>query len=91
MCDLLPINKVKIILGDFNAKIEKEIICRPTIGKESLHKGSNHNQTRLVNFVMTKNMVVSSTTFPQKDTNKHSWVSPTGQTKNQIYHVTANR
>jgi len=91
VCDLVPNNKVKILLGDFNAKIEQEVIYRPTIGKESLHKVSNNNGTRLVNFAMTRNMVVCSTTFSHKDIHKETWVSPSGKIKNQIDHVIVNK
>jgi hypothetical protein len=41
---------MKILLGDFNAKIGKENIFRPTIGNESLHEISNDNGVRIVNF-----------------------------------------
>jgi hypothetical protein len=65
-----PTNKVKILLLDFNAKIGQEVVYRPTIGKESLHRISNDNGIRLVNFAMTRSMIVSSTTFPHKDIHK---------------------
>lgn len=91
VCYLILNNKVKILLGDFNAKISKGLIYRPTIRKESLHRVSNHNSTRLVNFAMTRNMVVSNTTFPHKNIYKQTWVSPTGQIKNLIDHVIVDR
>lgn len=84
VCDRIPTNKVKILLEDFNAKIGQEVVYRPTIGKKSLHKISNDNGTRLVNFAMTRSMIVSSTTFPHKDIHKETWISPSGQIKNQI-------
>ncbi|XP_060881722.1 craniofacial development protein 2-like [Metopolophium dirhodum] len=90
-CDRIPTNKVKILLGDFNAKIGQEVEYRPTIGKESLHRTSNDNGTRLVNFATTRNMIISSTTFPHKDIHKETWVSPSGQIKNQIDHVAVDR
>jgi len=31
---------MKILLGDFNAKVERENIFKPTIGQESLHQDS---------------------------------------------------
>jgi len=71
VCDLIP-NKVKILLGNFNAKIGQELIYRPTIEKESLHRVSNDNGTILVNFAMTRNMVISKTTFPQKNIYKQT-------------------
>jgi len=38
-----PKSHQKIILGNFNAKVGKEKICIPTIGKENLHTLSNDN------------------------------------------------
>jgi exonuclease III len=35
---------MKILLGDFNAKVEREDIFKPTIGNQSLHKTSNDNE-----------------------------------------------
>jgi hypothetical protein len=37
---------MKIILGDFNAKVGRENIFKPTIGNESLHESSNDNGVR---------------------------------------------
>jgi hypothetical protein len=34
---------MKILLGDFNAKVGREDIFKPTIGNESLHEISNDN------------------------------------------------
>lgn len=93
LCDLISPNKVKILLKDINVKVGQEIIYRPIIGKESLwvHRESNDKGTRLINFTLTRNMIVSSTTFAHKDIHKNTWVSPTGQIKNQIDHVTVDR
>jgi len=55
---------MKILLGDFNAKVGREIIFKPTIGQESFHQDSNDNGFRLVKFVTSKNLVVKSTMFP---------------------------
>jgi hypothetical protein len=41
---------MKILLVDFNAKVGRENIFKPTIGNESLHQASNDNGVRLVNF-----------------------------------------
>jgi len=40
---------MKMLLGDFNAKLEREKIFKPTIGQESLHQDSIDNGVRLVN------------------------------------------
>ncbi|KAJ4430139.1 hypothetical protein ANN_22349 [Periplaneta americana] len=85
--DQFPRYHMKILLGDFNAKVGREDIFRPTIGKESLHAISSDNGVRLVNFATLKNLIVKSTTFPHKDIHKYTWTSPDGLTHNQIDHI----
>jgi hypothetical protein len=41
---------MKILLGDFKLKVDKEDIFKPTIGNESLHEISNDNGMRVENF-----------------------------------------
>jgi hypothetical protein len=45
-----PRYHMKMLLGDFNEKISREDIFKPTIGNESLHEISNDNGVRVVNF-----------------------------------------
>jgi hypothetical protein len=78
---------MNILLGNFNAKIGRENIFKPTIGNESLHEISNDNGVRVVNFVPSKNFVVTSTMFPHLKIHKYTWTSPPGNTHNQIDHV----
>jgi hypothetical protein len=40
--DKFPKYHMKILLGEFSAKVGKEDIFKPTIGNESLHEISNH-------------------------------------------------
>ena len=42
---------MKILIGDFNAKVDRENIFKPTFGNESLHQDSNDSGVRIVNFV----------------------------------------
>lgn len=85
--DLAPAWDIKIILGDFNAKIGREMVYRPTIGPHSLHELSNDNGKRLIDFAMSRNAVISSTYFNHKDIHKATWRSPDNRTCNQIDHV----
>jgi hypothetical protein len=78
---------MKILLGDFNAKVGRENIFKPTIGNESSHEISNDNGVRVVNFATSKNLVVKSIMFPHCSIHKYTWTSPNGQTHNQIDHV----
>jgi hypothetical protein len=54
---------MKILVGDFKAKLGREDIFKPIIGNESLHEASNNNGVRLVKFATLKNLIVKSTTF----------------------------
>jgi hypothetical protein len=62
---------MKILLGDFNAKVSREDIFKPTTGNESLHKISNDNGVRLVNSAIPKNLTVKSTMFPHHSIHKY--------------------
>ena len=75
---------MKILLGDFNAKVERDNISKPTIGNESLHQDSNDNGVGIVKFATSKNLVVKSTMFPHRNIRKYTWTSPDGQTHNQM-------
>jgi hypothetical protein len=86
-----PKYHMKILLGDFNAKVERENIFKPTIGQENLHQDSNDNGVRIVNFATSKNLVVKSTMFPHRNIHKYTWTSPVGKTQNQIDHVLIDR
>jgi hypothetical protein len=70
-----------------SAKVRKEQIYRPIIGKHNLHKMSNDNGMRLINFASSRNMVVSSTMFEHKDIYKRTWKSPEGNVFNQTDHI----
>jgi hypothetical protein len=82
---------MKILLGDFNAKVGKENIFKPTIGNHSLHVDSNDNGVRIVNCAASKNLVVKSTMFPHRNIHKYTWTSPDGKTHNQIDHILIDR
>jgi hypothetical protein len=49
------------ILLDFNAKGGKEVIFKPRIGNEILHEINNDSGVRVVNFAMSKNIIVKNT------------------------------
>ena len=89
--DQFPKYYMKILLGDFNAKLGREDIFKPIIGQESLHQVSNENWVRLVNFATSKNLVVKSTMFPHRNIHKYTWNSPDGKTHNQIDQVLIDR
>jgi hypothetical protein len=48
--EYFPKNQTKALLGDFNAKVERENIFKPKIWNYSLHQDNNDNGVRIVNF-----------------------------------------
>jgi ribosomal protein S17 len=72
---------------DFNAKVGRENIFKPTTGNESLQRDSNDNGVRIVNFAKSKNLVVKCTMFPHRKIHKYTCTSPDGKIHNQIHHM----
>jgi hypothetical protein len=56
--DPFPRYHMKIVLGDFNAKLGTENIFKPIIDNASLHEASNDNGVRVVNFATLKNLML---------------------------------
>jgi len=75
---------IKIVLGDFNAKLGKENKYVPTIDNESLHIETNNNGIKIIQSVIFKFLNVRSTMFPHRDIHKETWFSADGRTTNQI-------
>jgi len=83
----VPQHDVRIVLGDFNAQIGKERIFSKIVGPDGKHELSNDNGMRVANFAMANGLVVASTYFPHKMIHKETWISPSGNARNQIDHV----
>jgi hypothetical protein len=88
-----PKYETKILLGDFNAKIDilAKNIFKPTVSNESLHEISSENGIRVVNFATSKNLTVKSTICPHRNIHKYTLTSPDGKTHNQIDHILVDR
>jgi hypothetical protein len=82
---------MKILLGDFNAKVGRKNIFKLTIGNESLHEIVNDSGVKVVNFATSKNSVVKSTMFPHRKIRKYTQTSPEGYTHNQIDYILIDR
>jgi hypothetical protein len=61
---------MKILFGDFNAKVGREESFKPTVGSESLHEINDDNRVRAVNFATSKNLSLKSTMFPHCNIHK---------------------
>jgi exonuclease III len=71
--DEFPQYHMKILLGEFTAKIGREDIFKPTIGNESLSEISNDNGVRVVYFATSENLIVKCTLLPHDNIHKYTW------------------
>jgi len=55
------------MLRDFNAKLGREDIFKPTIENKRLHQDNNDNGVRIVNFATSKNLVLKNKKFPYRN------------------------
>ena len=85
--DISPRNDIKIVLGDFNVQVGKEAVDFPTVGNHTLHSLTNDNGSPLIQFAVSRNMIIGSTFHLHKDFHKSTWRSPDGVTSNQIDHL----
>jgi hypothetical protein len=74
-----------------NAEVGREDIFKPKIENEILHENSHDNGVRVVNFAISKNLIVKSTMFPHPNIYKFTWTSSDGKTHNQIDHILIDR
>jgi hypothetical protein len=77
-----PSHDVKLVMGEANAKVGRETVDQPTIGKHSLHESTNENGFRLVDFAGGRQMAIKSTYFMHKRIHLQTWHSPDGHTFN---------
>jgi hypothetical protein len=91
---------MKILFGNFSAKVSREDIFKQTIRNESLHEISYDNWIKwnernwmkwYDNFTTPKNLRVKSAMFPHRNIHKYTWTSPDGKFHNQISHILVDR
>jgi hypothetical protein len=78
---------MKILLGDFYAKLGTEDNFKPTIGTDSPQKDNSDNGVGIVNFATSKHLVVKSMMFLHRNINKYTWTCPDGKIHNQTDHI----
>jgi hypothetical protein len=78
--DHFPKYHMKILLGDFNAKLGRKDIFKPKIKSESLRQDSNDNVVGVVSFPRINKLIVKSTMFPHRNIQTYIQTSPDGNT-----------
>ncbi|KAF7239447.1 Tumor necrosis factor receptor superfamily member 21 [Varanus komodoensis] len=85
LLEITPKNDVRIIVGDWNAKVGSQKITRIT-GKfgDGVQNEAGH---RLVEFCQENMMVIANTLFQQSKRRLYTWTSTDGQHSNQLDYV----
>ena len=81
---------VIVLMGDLNAKVEKDNKSREEVILKHRVGNMNDNGERLSDFCSTNGFVVTGTLFRHKKMHKTTWKSPDGKTFNHIDHVIVN-
>ena len=84
----LPRKSKKIILGDFNGKVDTNgtDIYSVNCGKYGLEMMNDEGE-RLLNFCALNHLAVMNTMYKERRNRLASWISPDAPTKNQIDYI----
>jgi hypothetical protein len=80
-----------MLLGNFNARVGRENVFKPTIASESLRQNSNDNIVRIANFPTSKNVIVKRTMFLHRNIHKYTCTFPNGKNHKQIDQLLIDR
>ena len=83
--DAAPSGDIKIIMGDFNAKVGSTVTNKIT-GRFGLGTRNEPGED-LVDFCAGSNLFVANTCFKTHKRRLFTWTSPDGRTKNQIDYI----
>jgi hypothetical protein len=78
---------MKILLADFNSKVDREEIFKPKIVNENLHKIDNDNRVKFAHYATARKSDCISTMFPHCNIRKVTCIPHDGKTHNQIDHI----
>jgi hypothetical protein len=80
-------NDIIIILGESNAKICTEELFQTVAGKHTVHETANRNGEWGCECATENNMEIISTYCQRNRIHKGTWITPDGNTLNQIDHL----
>ena len=85
--DNVPSHDVLLVIGDLNAKVGCSNERREKIMGGKGCGDINENGERLADICGLNDLVIGGTIFEHKEIHKLTWISPDGNVKNQIDHV----
>ena len=84
--DSANLQDVKIIMGDFNAKVGCDVPVKGVTGKHGLGECNERGQ-RLIDFCIDNKLTITNTMYQHHPRRKYTWISPDGNTLNQIDYI----
>lgn len=87
----LPKKDVKIVMGDWNAKVGTENVGWEQVMGRHGYGERNERGERLLEFASTNDLWITNTRFQQKDSRKWTWMAPDGKHTNMIDLVLVDR
>ena len=88
--DSVPNRDVKIIMGDFNAKVGKLNNSKPNCVKFVLGD-QNERGADLLEFWQSNNLIIANTLFDHHPRHLYTWISLDSKTRNQIDYIMINQ
>jgi len=85
--NISPKNDTKIVLGNFNGQVATKTVNFSTTDKYSLHILMNDNGSWLIQFAVSRDMIIGSTFYPHNNIHNSTRRSPDGVRFNHIYHL----
>ena len=88
----LPAKNAFVLLGDFNAKVGQDSYSNwPTVVGRFGTGQINNSGERLLQFCAINSLAIVNTLYKQKRTRLYTWLSPDGNTRNQIDYIIVPR
>jgi hypothetical protein len=79
--DQVTKDHMKLLLGDFSARIGRDDTFELTVGNESLHEIRHDYTVRVVNCDTLGNVIVKCTVFTLYSIHKYTWTCPDRKTQ----------
>ena len=87
----LPKKDVKIVIGDWNAKVGMDRVGWEHVMGQYGYGQRNERGERLLEFAAKNDLFITNTRFQQKDSRKWTWMAPDGKHTNMIDLVLIDR